>query len=263
MEIVNLGTVFENGFVRHPGFYCQGPAHSPGIFLGNTVPGLEIPWIKVGDMYIAKRNVCTHISWDALNSLGYIFGVPVYIDGQQYICRSLRVGSNGNPDNEWNTLLNQYGEDNRIWNCEYDQFWGQETVGNSDSIVRGRGAASARGIQNAACTYDNVGFRPVLEPLPPAAALSTAMVGSKVRLYGPRGFVEGRFLSCDGKAIVLSGASTTSDLSWIMRKRDCIVADRGCIMLATNLEAKHLDLIRLPKHHAWTERTVDTYKVVA
>lgn len=263
MEIVSLGTVFENGFVRQPGFYCQGPAYSPGIFLGNTVPGLEIPWVKVGDMYIAKHNICTHISWDALNSLGYIFGVPVYIDGQQYICRSLKVGDNEDQDNEWDALLNQCGGDNMVWNCECDQFWGQETDGNSGSIVCGRGAASTRDIQNAACTYDNVGFRPMLEPLPPAASLSTAMVGSKVRLYGPRGFVEGHFLSCDGKAVGLSGASATSDLSWIMRKRDCIVADCNYIMLTVSLEAKHMELIRLPKKNIWTGKATCAYEDVA
>lgn len=263
MEIVNLGTVFENGFVRQPGFYCQGPAHSPGIFLGNTVPGLEIPWVKAGDVYIAKHNVCTHISWAALNSLGYIFGVPICIDGQPYICRSLKVGYNGDQDNEWDALLNQYGGDNTIWNCEYDQFWGQETSENSDSIVRGRGAASAWSVRNAACTYDNVGFRPVLEPLPPAAPLSAALAGSKIRLYGPRGFVEGCLRSYDGDAITLSGATATSDFDWAMRKRDCIVADRNYIMLATNLEAKRMEMISLPKKTIWTGRTTNPYKDVA
>lgn len=86
MKILTMGSLCLNGKPLPPGYPLKGEVN---LALGNTVPGNAIQWVKVGDLLVADRCICTGVSWDDLNELGYIFGNPVCIDGVPYTCRSL------------------------------------------------------------------------------------------------------------------------------------------------------------------------------
>ena len=182
MGKIKLGSIYLGEDVQTPGFACTGgelvcftDAANTEIRLGDTVPGRELQWVQDGSMLVADRCVCTAISWDALNRLGYIFGVPVNIDGRAYRCRSLKIGATLGGPNEWVSLLARHGASNDLWHWERMYFWGQEvpaTKPNRRQIHRDsyrvvRGFYSARAWDCNLTTNQGVfvGFRPVLEPI--------------------------------------------------------------------------------------------------
>ena len=84
---------------------------------GNTpsADANKLQWVKIKDgdktLLICDRVILVSVSWDDLNSQGYITGKTVTIDGAKYKCRVLTGGSNrrngdsyagGTPtNNEW------------------------------------------------------------------------------------------------------------------------------------------------------------------
>lgn len=123
MEIIKVGSLYSDGEVVQPGSACPGRV---SIGLGNTVPGMELQWVKDGDRLIADRCVCVDISWNKLDQQGYIFGRTVMIDGNPYRCRSLKMESSEPSSNEWFDLLDKYGDAIELWNWNIRSF-GQET----------------------------------------------------------------------------------------------------------------------------------------
>ena len=172
MEKSKFGTVYHNDKACEPGL-CF--INSNKIDLGDSVNGKEISWVKYKDMYIADRCVSTAISWNKLNEQGFVYGVPVKIDGRHYLCRCLKIGTRKNEDCEWNDILRELGDSNVIWNWRHMYFWGQEvpaTKPNRRQIHRDsyrvvRGFYSARAWDCNLTTNQGVfvGFRPVLEPI--------------------------------------------------------------------------------------------------
>jgi hypothetical protein len=75
----------------------------------------KLQWVKIKDgdktLLICDRVILVNVTWNDLNSAGWIFGKEVTIDGAKYKCRSLTGGSNyrgsdtyagGTPtNNEW------------------------------------------------------------------------------------------------------------------------------------------------------------------
>ena len=109
-QIFKHGSVYFDGLATHPGFNCS----SGNFDIGDTVAGMELRWIQMGNILVADQCLCLGISWDMLNSLGYIFGRQIFIDGQPYLCRSLKVGTEKTVDSsEWNTLVNYSGTSTR------------------------------------------------------------------------------------------------------------------------------------------------------
>ena len=182
-DIVNLGSLYLNGQPKDLGVEYNGEVLS----FGNTNSERSIPFVKWGELLVANQCVCVNISWDELNKAGYIFGRPVKIDGVPYLCRSLKVGEESDVPNEWDSILDDLGEDDGLWHWSDGYFWGQETSRHLTSDRAVRGWVSARYWDDITATHRNVyvGFRPVLEPLPPAPLISESLIGAGLKIYGP------------------------------------------------------------------------------
>ena len=165
----------------------------------------KLQWVKIKDgdktLLICDRVILVSVSWDDLNSQGYITGKTVTIDGAKYKCRVLTGGSDyrngdtyagGTPtNNEWDRFItreevisglpapvssdldnNQNSTDfnsahNKFWNWFYVYSWCQEVYADNASYRVIRGYSSARYFDwiSSGARYVYLGFRPVLEVL--------------------------------------------------------------------------------------------------
>ena len=165
----------------------------------------KLQWVKIKDgdktLLICDRVILVNVTWNDLNSAGWIFGKEVTIDGAKYKCRSLTGGSNyrgsdtyagGTPtNNEWDRFVTREevitglpapvssdldsnlnstdlgSAHNQLWNWMGVYTWCQETYSSNTSYRAVRGCYSARywGSNRAAYSSPDVGFRPVLEIL--------------------------------------------------------------------------------------------------
>lgn len=166
----------------------------------------KLQWVKIKDgdktLLICDRVILVNVTWNDLNSAGWIFGKEVTIDGAKYKLRSLTGGSNyrntsdayagGTPtNNEWDRFITREevitglpapvssdldsnlnstdfsSTHNALWNWAGVYTWCQETYSSNTSRRADRGCHSARywDNYNASDSYSYVGFRPVLEIL--------------------------------------------------------------------------------------------------
>ena len=166
----------------------------------------KLQWVKIKDgdktLLICDRVILVNVTWNDLNSAGWIFGKEVTIDGAKYKLRSLTGGSNyrntsdayagGTPtNNEWDRFITREevitglpapvssdldsnlnstdfsSTHNALWNWAGVYTWCQETYSSNTSFRAIRGYFSARFWYNRYATnsYSSVGFRPVLEIL--------------------------------------------------------------------------------------------------
>ncbi len=160
-----MGSMYFNGVAAAVGGKYDGQE----LTIGDTVPGKEITWVEVNGLLIADRCVCTDISAEQLDDLGYTKGKPISIDGRQYLCRLLKVGAKPDVPNEWDAALDATSEDDKLWHWEDAFFWGQESIEEYPLLRAVRGWVSARFWYNYSASTRSVyvGFRPALEPLKP------------------------------------------------------------------------------------------------
>ena len=166
----------------------------------------KLQWVKIKDgdktLLICDRVILVNVTWNDLNSAGWIFGKEVTIDGAKYKLRSLTGGSNyrntsdayagGTPtNNEWDRFITREevitglpapvssdldsnlnstdfsSTHNALWNWAGVYTWCQETYSSNTSFRASRGYDSARfwDYYDAAYSSSFVGFRPVLEIL--------------------------------------------------------------------------------------------------
>ena len=166
----------------------------------------KLRWVKIKDgdktLLICDRVILVNVTWNDLNSAGWIFGKEVTIDGAKYKLRSLTGGSNyrntsdayagGTPtNNEWDRFIareevitglpapvssdldsNLNSTDfssthNALWNWAGVYTWCQETYSSNTSHRAYRGYRSARYWYDNFATYSDslAGIRPVLEIL--------------------------------------------------------------------------------------------------
>lgn len=166
----------------------------------------KLQWVKIKDgdktLLICDRVILVNVTWNDLNSAGWIFGKEVTIDGAKYKLRSLTGGSNyrntsdayagGTPtNNEWDRFITREevitglpapvssdldsnlnstdfsSTHNALWNWAGVYTWCQETYSSNTSFRAFRGYDSARywNRNYATYSYSYVGFRPVLEIL--------------------------------------------------------------------------------------------------
>ena len=166
----------------------------------------KLQWVKIKDgdktLLICDRVILVNVTWNDLNSAGWIFGKEVTIDGAKYKLRSLTGGSNyrntsdayagGTPtNNEWDRFITREevitglpapvssdldsnlnstdfsSTHNALWNWAGVYTWCQETYSSNTSYRAFRGCYSARFWNYYSSGYRlvNVGFRPVLEVL--------------------------------------------------------------------------------------------------
>lgn len=130
----------------------------------------SITWVKPDGMnlFVADRVLLKNASWEDLETAGFVKGQTVYVGGRRYRCRLLQVGSIEDTPSEWDSILDATTENNDPWHWENIFFWGVDTAINRASHRAVRGYPSARywDSGNATNRYVNVGFRPVIEPLP-------------------------------------------------------------------------------------------------
>ena len=142
-----------------------------GIFFGTEAPGKAITWIKPHglNLFIADRVLLTQVSWEDLNKNGFVSGQQILIDGRHFCCRLLQIGKAPDVLNEWDKVLDIAGAENSLWHWGKMFFWGADALSVDGVIYRAfRGYYSARDWNGSTATrrHGDVGFRPVLEPLP-------------------------------------------------------------------------------------------------
>ena len=233
MEIVKLGSIYLDGVIQTPGFDCCDSAE---ISFGDTVPDQEIRWVRLkSGLLIADRCVCTNISWEQLDNQGLVFGTPVQIDGQFYLCRCLTADAENGVLNEWDAALDEIGEDNEIWHWEGQFFWGQEISSYKASYRAVRGYYSARYWNHYyRATYRNVsvGFRPALEPLGSEPCSPDTLMGRSAKAYCPGSVtIEGCLVDFSDYDVVLkSSSSLPTDCSWATKEDYNVIISRDNII---------------------------------
>ena len=137
----------------------------------------KLQWVKIKDgdktLLICDRVILVNVTWNDLNSAGWIFGKEVTIDGAKYKLRSLTGGSNyrntsdayagGTPtNNEWDRFITREevitglpapvssdldsnlnstdfsSTHNALWNWAGVYTWCQETYSSNTSFQIGR-----------------------------------------------------------------------------------------------------------------------------
>ena len=230
MEIKNFGTVYLDGQPYVPGAESNGRV----ISFGDTVSEKAIPFVRWKSLWVASQCVCINISWEQLSKAGYIFGCPVKIDGTFYLCRSLEVGEEKGVPNEWDSILDDLGEDDGLWHWSDGYFWGHETSKNQASYRAVRGYHSARFWGCTYATYRDVivGFRPVLEPLAPEPLISGSLIGATLKLYGPNKAFSGRLEEFSDYDLVIEPSAQQlipADCKWVSKDGGRIIVERSAI----------------------------------
>ena len=230
-EIIKLGCLQLNRQPKGLGVKYNGEVLS----FGDTDPLKAIPFVKWGKLLVASQCVCTNISWDELNKAGYIFGWPVKIDGAPYLCRSLKAGEERDVPNEWDSILDDLGEDDGLWHWSDGYFWGQETSRRFASSRAVRGWSSARywNYDSATYRYVYVGFRPVLEPLPPEPLVSDTLIGANLKVYGPDTAIIGQLVEYTDYDLVMAPNTKLRlprKCQWVRRDGKRIIIDRAAIV---------------------------------
>ena len=230
-EIIKLGCLQLNRQPKGLGVKYNGEVFS----FGDTDQLKAIPFVKWGKLLVASQCVCTNISWDELNKAGYIFGWPVKIDGAPYLCRSLKAGEERDVPNEWDSILDDLGEDDGLWHWSDGYFWGQETSRRFASSRAVRGWSSARywNYDSATYRYVYVGFRPVLEPLPPEPLVSDTLIGANLKVYGPDTAIIGQLVEyTDYDLVIELSAQQPSPMErkWAGKDGKHIIIDRSAIV---------------------------------
>ena len=227
----NFGSLYLNGQPSE----LKRPSPHMDISLGDTVPGKAIHFVKWKDLWVASEIVCPSASWNDLEKNNYITGWPIRVDGVLYLCRSLKVGEESDVPNEWDSILDDLGEDDGLWHWSDGYFWGQETSRHLTSFraVRGRHSARYWDSYEAAYWYVNVGFRPVLEPLPPAPLISDSLIGAGLKVCGPNAAIIGRLVEYTDYDLVMApnaGLCLPRKCQWARRDGKRIIIDRAAIV---------------------------------
>ena len=231
MEVKNFGSLYLNG---RPSV-LNAEYGGGNISLGDTVPEEAIPFVKWKDLWVAGKAICLNASWDDLNKHNFITGHPIKIDGVPYLCRSLKVGEKENVPNEWDSILDDLGEDDNLWHWGSGYFWGQEGSKYEASSRAVRGYHSARNWFGSTATsrYVDVGFRPVLEPLPPEPLVSDTLIGANLKVYGPDTAIIGQLVEYTDYDLVMAPNTKLSlprMCRWVRRDSKRIIIDRTAIV---------------------------------
>lgn len=114
-------------------------------------------------------------------------------------------------------------------------FLGQENEKNmaSNRAVRGYLSARGWGLINATYRSVNVGFRPVLEPLPPEPLVSEPLIGANLEIYGQGYMFDGKLVDFSDYDLIISppgGICSAEDkCGWASMVGDNVVIDRSAI----------------------------------
>lgn len=231
VEVVKLGSLYFDGQPQEIGV----PYNGKRLLFGDTVSGKEISWARLQNgLLIAGRCVCTEISWEQLHEEGFVFGAPITIDGETYLCRCLRVGAKKGEPNEWDAALDEAEEDNDLWHWKKMFFWGQDLskYNSLTRAVRGYGSARSWSDRYARSRHADVGFRPALEHLGSEPCSLNALLGNKTKVYCSDGItIESCLVDFSDYDVVLKASSSMPvDCSWAIKDGNNIIVSRGDII---------------------------------
>ena len=121
--------------------------------------------------------------------------------------------------------MDEFGEDNLLWHWKEKYFWGKEIIPCGVQSARFR----AQGF-NSSDRAPSIGFRPVLEPLLPAATDLSGQEGKKIRLHGPDNtIIAGTLVSSDDYDVIVDGVKI-GKCDWAIGDDKGIVANRSKIL---------------------------------
>ena len=145
-----------------------------------------------------------NISWNDLNEQNLVFGKRISINGQQFLCRLLKVGANVNAPNEWDAALDIVGAADSLWGWRKAFCWGQE---NSASYRALRGCGAARRWYFVAPDIRrlNYGYRPVLELLP----TEHRNFGNRICAIGGQSILYGKILELTSYDAIIQPEQTS------------------------------------------------------
>ena len=231
MEVKSFGSLYLNG---RPSV-LNAEYGGGNISLGDTVPEEAIPFVKWKDLWVASEIICPNAGWNDLEKYNFITGWPIRIDGVLYLCRSLRVGEERDVPNEWDSILDELGEDDSLWHWSKQLFWGQEISKKRGSFraVRGRHSARYWNDLSATTRHVTVGFRPVLEPLAPEPLISDALIRADLKVYGPDTAIIGQLVEyTDYDLVIELSAQQPSPMErkWAGKDGKHIIIDRSAIV---------------------------------
>ena len=231
MEVKSFGSLYLNG---RPSV-LNAEYGGGNISLGDTVPEEAIPFVKWKDLWVASEIICPNAGWNDLEKYNFITGWPIRIDGVLYLCRSLRVGEERDVPNEWDSILDELGEDDSLWHWSKQLFWGQEISKKRGSFraVRGRHSARYWNDLSATTRHVTVGFRPVLEPLAPEPLISDALIRADLKVYGPDTAIIGQLVEYTDYDLVMAPNTKLSlprMCRWVRRDGKRIIIDRTAIV---------------------------------
>lgn len=229
MEIKKLGSVYFDGV---PQEICN--TYNGGrISFGPAVPGMEIEWVSINNLLIATSCVCCNISWEQLDNQGLVFGIPVQIGEEFYLCRCLKVGAKeGASKDEWEDAVNATTEDDRLWHWQNQYFWGQERTQADRRAVRGGNTAHYWGNCSKSYRDFHIGFRPTFEYLGCSNQKPKDLEGKVVKLYGSDGItLTGKLLGFDDYDLVLGiGSPLPPMCPWLQRDGKSAIIDQAKIL---------------------------------
>lgn len=226
-EVVKLGSLYIGGRLQESIVqYTRGK-----IFIGPTVPGAEIRWIKVNGLLIADRCLCTTISWEHLDAQGLVFGTMVRLNDCWYICRCLEVGSEDYRRSEWSDAVKATSDRDELWHWSGFLFWGQERVLDRCAACRGMDSAMFWDYGFTGEQHPWIGWRPVLEPMGRKTRSPEAMLGKPVKLFGPNMIpLSGTVLEVDDyDVLVKPKTELPKDWAWGKKADDGVLIDKNSI----------------------------------
>lgn len=161
----------------------------------HAISGPPITWIKPDglNLLIADRVLLNCVSWTTLNENGFASGKQMIYDNQRFRCRLPQLGPDEDTPCEWTDVLSVAGAENSIWHWTDMYFWGSDAVPWRKSATRaicggtgiGRGSACRWDYAKESEISEDVGFRPVLEPLGAvSAAPNCKLDGADFHLSG-------------------------------------------------------------------------------
>lgn len=235
LNTIKLGTLLLNGEPKKP---CVVPEEDTKVLIGDTVSGMELEWIRLGDLLLAKNCVCTDVSWFWLDQLDLIYGRTITIDGKHYFCSSLSVGKEMGVPNEWDFYLDSIGY------LPYQltvPFWGKDAAKSDltqpQRVVRGGDAARSWGFAYWESRYEDVGFRPILEPLDKRLQ-APDLLNRQVRIRGTRSEITiGTLVDYDDYDVVLNDVVVASGSEYISKRGADIFVSRSNIAGIARLQA--------------------------
>lgn len=235
MDIIRLGELQESGNPLSPGRQYEGGP----ITIGDTPAFGWMEFFKLNEnMYISTQVWLPQITWRQLERQGFISGVVVKIDGQNYLCRMPYAGVSDGDPNDWDNLLGKLDErERKIANQQRFFFWGIETAktrpeSNWDNrVVRGGDDIKARGPRPVNFSNHRLGFRPVLHRMSTEPELSS-ILGHNIIAFGPCGTsLAGQLVSVSDYDVILRPITAVPGIwsGWSRKAGNEIIIEKGKI----------------------------------